>query len=166
MVTLFARFLTRLMHFISILSIFLAYLWNIPTAPPYGTYISQWISYSRVSHNYDNFSSRLSMLAERLFNQGLSAQPSLRSQRVKTSSKDHVSKLSYNCTRHATTRYSPYYLLFGRSPRLSINLLFNLLKEEKETASLPEYVKKWKGALHEALNIACKHAYAKAESKF
>ena len=45
---------------------------NIPTAPAYGTYISQLIRYSRACHNYDNFSSRHSMLAERLFNQGFS----------------------------------------------------------------------------------------------
>ena len=46
---------------------------NIPTAPAYGTYIPQLISYSRACHNYDNFSSRHSMLVERLFNQGFSA---------------------------------------------------------------------------------------------
>ena len=46
---------------------------NIPTAPAYGTYISQLIRYSQACHNYDNFSPRRSMLAERLFNQGLSA---------------------------------------------------------------------------------------------
>ena len=87
-------------------------------------------------------------------------------EKFKISWKDHVSKLSYayNCTRHATTGYSPYYLLFGRSPRLPIDLLFNVSREEKESASLPEYVKKWKGALQEALNIASRNAHAKAES--
>ena len=88
------------------------------------------------------------------------------SEKFKTSWKDHVSKLSYayNCTRHAATGFSPYYLLFGRSPRLPIDLLFNVSREEKEPASLPEYVKKWKGALQEALNIASRNAHAKAES--
>ena len=43
---------------------------NIPTAPAYVTYISQLIRHGRASHNYDNFSSRHSMLADRLFNQG------------------------------------------------------------------------------------------------
>ena len=43
---------------------------NIPTAPAYGTYISQLIRCSRTCHNYENFSSRHSMLAERLFKQG------------------------------------------------------------------------------------------------
>ena len=41
---------------------------NIPTTPAYGTYISQLIRYSRTCHNYDTFSSRHSMLAERLIN--------------------------------------------------------------------------------------------------
>ena len=45
---------------------------NIPTAPAYGTYISQLIRYSRACHNYDNFSSRHSMLTKRLFNQDFS----------------------------------------------------------------------------------------------
>ena len=44
---------------------------NIPTAPAYGKYISQLIRYNRACHNHDNFSARHSMLAERLFNQGL-----------------------------------------------------------------------------------------------
>ena len=44
---------------------------SIPTA--YGRYISQLIRYSRACHNYDNFSSRHSILAERLFNKGFSA---------------------------------------------------------------------------------------------
>ena len=46
---------------------------NIPTVPAYGTYISQLIRYSRAYHNHYNFSSRHSMLAERLFNQLVSA---------------------------------------------------------------------------------------------
>ena len=37
-------------------------------------------------------------------------------------------------------------------------------REEKEPASLQEYVKKWKGALQEALNIASRNAHAKEEN--
>ena len=51
---------------------------NIPTAPAYGTYISQLIRYSRAYHNYDNFSSQHSMVAGRLFNQGFSARKLMR----------------------------------------------------------------------------------------
>ena len=51
---------------------------NIPTAPAYGTCISQLIRYSRDCSNYDKFSSQHSMLAERLFNQCFSAKKLMR----------------------------------------------------------------------------------------
>ena len=47
---------------------------------------------------------------------------------------------------------------------MPIDLSFNVSREEKEPASLPEYVKNWKGALQEELNIASRNAHAKAES--
>ena len=76
MVTLFAQFLIRRID-IDIVN-FPDLSGNIPTAPPYGTYISQLIRYSLACHNNDNFSSRHSMLAERLFNQGFSARKLMR----------------------------------------------------------------------------------------
>ena len=51
---------------------------NIPSAPAHGTYISQPIRYSRACHNYENVSSRHSMLAGRLFNQGFSVRKLMR----------------------------------------------------------------------------------------
>ena len=47
---------------------------------------------------------------------------------------------------------------------MPIDLLFNVSREEKESASPPEYVKKWKGALQEALNIVSRNAHVKVES--
>ena len=47
---------------------------------------------------------------------------------------------------------------------MPIDLLFHLSREEKKPASLPEYVKKGKGALQEALNIASRNVHAKTES--
>ena len=42
--------------------------------------------------------------------------------------KSHVPALvhGYNCTRNATTGFSPYFLLFGREPRLPVDVEFGL----------------------------------------
>ena len=42
--------------------------------------------------------------------------------------KSHVPALvhTYNCTRKASTGFSPYFLLFGREPRLPVDVEFGL----------------------------------------
>ena len=59
---------------------------------------------------------------------------------------------AYNCTHHDTTGYSPHFLLFGRNPRLPIDLILNL-GNESEAKSYPKYVSKWKASLEEAYKI-------------
>ena len=46
----------------------------------------------------------------------------------KKDSKNHVSAMvhAYNCTMNADTWFSPYYLLFGREPRLPVDVEFGL----------------------------------------
>ena len=48
--------------------------------------------------------------------------------------KNHVSVMvhAYNCTRNATTGFSPYYLLSGREPRLPVDVEFGLQRESQK----------------------------------
>lgn len=77
----------------------------------------------------------------------------------KSNWKDHVHKLvhAYNCTQHESTGFAPFKLLFGRSPRLPIDLMFGLESQEKPT-SHAAYVNKWKTAMSQAYGQALKNS--------
>lgn len=68
---------------------------------------------------------------------------------------------AYNCTRSEATGFSPYYLLFGRSPRLPIDTLFNLPPTEKQE-SYTEYVQNWQARMRQAYEIASRTAAKEA----
>ena len=73
--------------------------------------------------------------------------------------KDHVNKMTfaYNCTRHDSTGFSPFELLFGRKPRLPIDIIFGNSKVTT-VKGYPEYPKQWKNAMTDAYRIAAETA--------
>ena len=69
--------------------------------------------------------------------------------------KNHINKMvfAYNCTRNDATCYSPYELLFGRKPRLPIDIIFGMTKTAV-CKRYPAYLKDWKNAMEQAYKIA------------
>ena len=47
---------------------------------------------------------------------------------------------AYNATRSLVTGFSPHYLMFGRRPRIPIDLLFPMIRHLNTTKTLDEYV--------------------------
>ena len=56
--------------------------------------------------------------------------------------KNHLSELAqaYNSTRCSVTGYSPHFLMFGRRPRLPVDVQFPTIRNSDITIRLPEYI--------------------------
>ncbi|KAL1278267.1 hypothetical protein QQF64_024940 [Cirrhinus molitorella] len=69
--------------------------------------------------------------------------------------KDHLPQIihAYNCTRHESTGYSPFYLMYGRQPRLPVDLIFGLV-EGDEGVTHKGFVDQWSRRMAEAYQIA------------
>lgn len=63
---------------------------------------------------------------------------------------------AYNCTRHETTKISPYELMFGRTPRLPIDSLFDTPIQESVSQTTKDYIQDLKHRMKSAQEIVQK----------
>uniref|UniRef100_A0A8P4KGF2 Gypsy retrotransposon integrase-like protein 1 n=1 Tax=Dicentrarchus labrax TaxID=13489 RepID=A0A8P4KGF2_DICLA len=70
---------------------------------------------------------------------------------------------AYNCTKNDVTGFSPYELMFGRQPRLPIDIAFGLPVTNKSPQSHSQYVKKLKSHLEESYLVAITNSRKMAE---
>ena len=77
---------------------------------------------------------------------------------------EHLPELlmAYNATHSAVTGYSPYYLLFGRRPRIPVDYLFPTLRDSPHQTKMEAYVvamqKRLKEAFAEAWHLTSEEA--------
>lgn len=78
----------------------------------------------------------------------------------KTHWRDFVKPLvhAYNCTKNDVTGYTPYELMFGRQPRLPVDLAFGLPVSGTMSTSHSQYVEKLKSHLEESYRIATENS--------
>ena len=70
--------------------------------------------------------------------------------------------IAYNATRSQVTGYYPYFLMFGRRPRLPVDLLFPTVNNREWTRTINEYVKALYERLRECLKLAQESATKEA----
>lgn len=70
---------------------------------------------------------------------------------------------AYNCTKNDVTGFSPYELMFGRRPRLPVDIAFGLPVQGGSSQSHSKYVKNLKAHLEESYEIVSKNSAKVAE---
>ena len=77
---------------------------------------------------------------------------------------EHIGSIliAYNATLSLVTRYSPYFLMFGRRPRLPIDLLFPTRRAHELSRTIDEYVRTLYGRLRDSLRLAQESALKEA----
>ncbi|KAI5625025.1 hypothetical protein C0J50_15416 [Silurus asotus] len=64
----------------------------------------------------------------------------------------------YNCTAHETTGFAPFYLMFGRVPRLPVDLMFQSVLRDKSVCDYDQYVRSLIDDLQTAMTLAQQHS--------
>jgi transposase InsO family protein len=103
-------------------------------------------------------------LCER-FNQTLLKMLGTLPENKKADWKSYVAPLvhAYNVTIHESTGFSPYFIMFGRQPKLALDALLGIHIEENTSKSRNEYVRKLRDKLSLAYNKAKQTADKTAE---
>ncbi len=61
---------------------------------------------------------------------------------------------AYNCTIQETTGYAPFLLMFGRVPRLPVDLIFETVLDNPDVVNYDSYVQALRRDMKEAMDIA------------
>jgi len=67
---------------------------------------------------------------------------------------------AYNCCRHDSTGYSPYRLMFGRQPRLALDVVLGLVTTDLDEPDYCKYVSKLRDSLKQAYELASRNITA------
>ncbi|KAK7945555.1 hypothetical protein WMY93_001283 [Mugilogobius chulae] len=99
------------------------------------------------------------------FNRTLLSMLGTLEEKQKSKWKDYVKPLvhAYNCTKNDVTGYAPYELMFGRTPRLPVDMVFGLPLQGTKHKSHSQYVQHLKSRLEESFKIASENALKSAE---
>ena len=85
----------------------------------------------------------------------------------KSNWKEYVPSLvhSYNGAKHESTGFSPFYLMFGRHPRLPIDIVLGIAPRDGVHDDMPEYVQKMKKRLSVAYDSHAKNAAQRSKQR-